>query len=152
MLANISSNTSRSVAPRVMRRIALAGSAVSALIFLFPAAALPQGKTLAFAGTWGAVAAVDDREQRAVIIIRRKGEAYELIDSDHPPHVLRGRAIKGRLTFVQKGSRETTTFVYTMPKGGNTLKEDVYTGGTHLSNAYERMPRSPKKRRLRRQH
>src|SRR5690349_7232083 len=76
----------------------------------------------AFAGTWKATDAVDDYERAAVIVIRRKGNAYELVDpSIKPRQVLRGRSQGSRLTFVQRAAQKTTTYTFTLQRGGNAL-------------------------------
>src|SRR5689334_15519903 len=83
----------------------------------------------AFAGTWKATDAVDDYERPAVIVIRRKGDAYELVDpSLTPRQVLRGRARGTRLTFVQRAGRRTIPHTFTLQGGGNALTDDTYDG------------------------
>src|SRR5690348_8745107 len=153
MLRNTYSNGSGHRTCRVMRRLALACSAVSALALMLATAALPQGRAPAFAGTWQSVDAVDDYGRAAVIVIRRIGDGYELIDPNmHPRLVLRGRATRGRLTFVQTGRRGTTTFVYTIGAGGNTLTEDRYSGTSHFGGRFVRVIHRPQQRRVRHRH
>lgn len=107
----------------------------------------------AFAGTWKATDAVDDYERAAVIVIRRKGDAYELVDpSLRPRQILRGRARGTKLTFVQRGGQRTTTYTYTLQRGGNSLTGDTYDGQSHLGYHFVRVSHRPKHPRIRRRH
>ena len=107
----------------------------------------------AFAGTWKATDAVDDYERAAVIVIRRKGDAYELVDpSLKPRQILRGRARGRNLTFVQRHGQGTTTYTYTLQRGGNALTGDTYDGQTHLGFHFVRVSHRPKRPGVRRRH
>lgn len=106
---------------------------------------VPQTFAPALAGTWKATDAVDDNERAAVIVIRRKGAAYELVDpSIRPRQVLRARGRGNRLTFVQKHGERTTTYTFTLQRGGNALTGDTYDGQSHLGYHFVRVSHRPK--------
>jgi hypothetical protein len=109
-------------------------------MLMLPTFALTQRSAPAFAGTWKCVDAVDDNEKPFAIVIRRAGHSYEFIDPTvHPRLVLRGRATGSRLTFVQKGDRGTTTYVFTRHNG--KLTKDRSADGSHLGFHYVRISR-----------
>jgi len=106
-----------------------------------------------YAGTWKATDAVDDYERPAVIVIRRKGDAYELADpSIKPRQVLRGSARGNRLTFVQRVGQKTTTYTFMLQRGGNALTSDTYDGQSHLGYHFVRVPHRPTHARVPRRH
>lgn len=130
---------------RAIRRSACFCGAVQALVVVLPMVALPQRRTSAFVGTWQAMDAVDDNEQPYAIVIKRQGNAYELVDPTmHPRTVRGGKATGGRLTFIQKGSRGTTTCVFTTQTGDRPLAEDVNMGKSHVGVRFARVSRHRK--------
>lgn len=122
-------------------------------ILLLGTGRLCQAQTRTFAGTWKATDAVDDYERAAVIVIRRKGDSYELVDpSIKPRQVLRARARGNRLAFVQRQGPRTTTYTFMLQRGGNALTDDTYDGQTHLGIHFVRVSHRPNHSRVRRRH